>query len=62
MIRTIFDAAKRQRAAWSCALLVALILTVYGHAPVLPVLGGCVLAIGFAVLRAWPRTPARGGK
>ncbi len=62
MIRTIFEVAKRQRVAWSCALLVGLILTVYGHAPVLPVAAGCVLAMGFAVLRAWPSLPTRGSK
>ena len=62
MIRTIFEAAKRQRVAWSCAILVGLILTVWGHAPVLPVLGGCVLAIAVAVLRAWPAAADRGSK
>lgn len=62
MIRTVFAAAKRQKAAWSCALLVGLFLTVYGHAPVLPVAAGCVLAIGLAVLRTWPGATARGGK
>jgi hypothetical protein len=62
MIRTVFEAAKQQRLAWSCAVLVGLFLTVYGHAPVLPVVGGCILAIGIAVLRAWPGTAARGSK
>jgi hypothetical protein len=62
MMRNVLEVTKRQRGALSCAIVVALILTVYGHAPVLPVMGGCVLAIGFAVLRAWPGTAARGSK
>jgi hypothetical protein len=62
MLKTIFEVAKRQRVAWSCALLVGLFLTVYGHAPALPVAAGCILAIGFAVLRAWPRAAARDSK
>jgi hypothetical protein len=62
MIRKIFDTAKRQRIAWSLAVLVGLFLTVYGHAPVFPVVAGCLLAVGFSVLRAWPASPAQGGK
>ena len=61
MIRTVWEAAKRQRLAWSCAIVVGLFLIVIGHAPILPVIGGCIFAIAFAVLRAWP-SPARGGK
>jgi hypothetical protein len=62
MIRKTFDTAKRQRLAWSWAVVVGLVLTVYGHAPVLPVVAGCLLAVGFSVLRAWPTAPARGSK
>ena len=62
MIKILFEAAKRQRMAWSCALLVGLFLTVYGHAPFLPVAAGCILAIAFAVWRAWPAAPVRGSK
>ena len=50
MLRTIFEVAGQQRLAWSCAVLVALFLAFYGHAPVLPVLVGCLLAIAIAVL------------
>jgi hypothetical protein len=60
MTQKLFEAVKRQRLAWSCAIIVGLFLTVYGHAPVLPVAAGCILAIGFAVLRAWPGAAARG--
>jgi hypothetical protein len=62
MIRKIFDTAKQRRLTWSCAVLVALFLTLYGRAPVLPVIAGCLLALGFSVLRAWPAAPARGSK
>lgn len=62
MFHTLFEVAKRQRVAWSCAVLVALFLSVYGHAPILPVMAGCLLAIGFTVLRAWPTAVARGRK
>jgi hypothetical protein len=62
MMQTVFEVAKTQRLALSCAILVALFLTVYGRAPVLPVLAGCVLAIGMAVLRSRPRAISRGSK
>jgi hypothetical protein len=62
MMQTVFQVAKQQRIAWSCAILVALFLTVFGRAPVLPVLAGCLLAMGIAVLRAWPVTAHRGSK
>lgn len=62
MMGTVFAAVKRQKAAWSCAVLVGLFLTVYGHAPVLPVAAGCALAVGLAVLRTWPGAAVRGGK
>jgi len=62
MMQALFEVAKQQRLAWSCAIVVGLFLTVYGHAPVLPVVVGCVLGIGFAVMRAWPGSATRGGK
>lgn len=63
MMHKVLEVAKQQRIAWSCAILVGLFLTMFGHAPVLPVVAGCILGIGIATLRAWPRTAAaRGGK
>jgi hypothetical protein len=59
MMHTVLEAAKQQRLAWSCAILVGLFLTVFGHAPVLPVLAGCILGVGVAVLRSWPKTTLR---
>jgi hypothetical protein len=61
-MQIVFEVAKQQRLAWSCAILVGLFLTVFGHAPVLPVVAGCILGIGIAVARAWPRVASRGSK
>jgi hypothetical protein len=61
-MQIVFEIAKQQRLAWSCAIIVALFLTVFGRAPVLPVIAGCILAIGIAVLRAWPGAVHRGSK
>jgi protein-S-isoprenylcysteine O-methyltransferase Ste14 len=55
MIQTAYAIAKQQRLAWSCAIIVGLFLVLVGHAPALPVLMGCVLAVAFAVLRSWSR-------
>lgn len=67
IVRTAFDAMTPQRLAWSCAVIVGLFLVLIGHAPVLPVVAGCMLAIGLAALRSWPTLKAkkftpRGGK
>lgn len=62
MLHTLFEVARRQRLAWSCAVLVAMFLAVFGHAPALPVLAGCILAVSIAILRSWPGTVRRGGQ
>jgi hypothetical protein len=62
MMQTVLEVVKQHRLAWSSAIVVGLFLTGYGHAPVLPVVAGCILAIGMAVLRAWPRAASRGSK
>ena len=54
MLDTLLDILKKQRTAWSWAVIVGLFLIVAGHAPVVPVIAGCLLAVGFSVLRAWP--------
>ncbi len=43
---------KQQRIALSCALVVGLVLVLLIHAPVLPVVIGCVLASALAVYRS----------
>ena len=41
---------KKQRMAWSWAVVVGLFLIVAGHAPIVPVIAGCLLAVGFSRL------------
>jgi hypothetical protein len=56
-MQRLLDALTQQRIPVACAVLVCLLLTVWGQAPVLPVVAGCVLAVGIAVLRAKPTFP-----
>ena len=64
MIKTLVEISKKQRMAWSVAVVIGLFLIVAGHAPILPVIAGCLLAVGISVLRAWPhpmrKYPVRG--
>ena len=59
MIETLLETLKKQRLAWSWAVVVGLFLVVLGHAPILPVVAGCLLAVGISVLRAWPHRLAK---
>jgi hypothetical protein len=43
---------KQQRIVLSSALLVGLVLVLLVHAPVLPVVLGCLFASGFAIYRS----------
>lgn len=56
---TFLETLKKQRMAWSWAVVIGLFLVVLGHAPVLPVIAGCLLAVGISVMRAWPRVSAK---
>ena len=64
MFDTLLETLKKQRMAWSWAVIIGLFLIVAGHAPIVPVIAGCLLAVGFSVLRAWPhrmgKSPVRG--
>jgi len=57
-----FRVLKQQRMALSCALIVGLVLVLLMHAPVLPVVLGCVLASGLAIYRSVTNHSARGGR
>ena len=46
-----FEILKQQRLAQSSAVIVGLILIMVAHAPILPVVAGCLLAMGILVLR-----------
>ncbi len=52
MIDTLLETVKKQRLAWSWAVIVGLFLVLLGHAPVFPVIAGCALAIAISTLRA----------
>jgi hypothetical protein len=67
MIETLLETMKKQRLAWSWAVIVGLFLVLLGHAPVFPVIAGCALAIAISTLRsASPSRPRpsrlRGGR
>ena len=67
MTDRLFETIKKQRLAWSWAVIVGLFLVLLGHAPVLPVIAGCALAIAISMLRSVPRSQvrpvrARGGR
>ena len=50
-----YEAIKQQRLAWGAALIVGLVLIFYEHAPIIPVIAGCVLVPAIAALRSWFR-------
>ena len=53
---TLLETIKKQRMAWSWAVIVGLFLVLLGHAPVFPVIAGCALAIAISTLRSGPRS------
>ena len=59
MMDTLLETLKKQRLAWSWAVVIGLFLVVVGHAPIFPVIAGCLLAVGISVMRAWPRVSAK---
>ena len=64
--RLVYEIAKTQRLAWSCALFVGLFLVLVGHVPFLPVFAGCILGVAVTALKAWPhpkpKSVVRGGR
>jgi hypothetical protein len=64
MFQRVCEILKQERLARSSAVIVGLILIMVVHAPVLPVVAGCVLALGISVIRGLARqaksVPARG--
>lgn len=59
VLNTLYDIAKQQRLLWISAVLVALTLVLIAHAPVLPVVGGCVFAFIMVALKSWPGSGKR---
>jgi uncharacterized membrane protein len=66
MMEATFRILKQQRIAASCALVVGLVLVLLIHAPVLPVVLGCLFAIGLAIHRSVSKStvnlPTREGR
>ena len=64
MFQRVCEILKQERLARSSAVIVGLILIMVVHAPVLPVVAGCVLALGISVIRSLARqaksVPVRG--
>ncbi len=52
MIRALVEMLKKERMAWSWAVVIGLFLVIAGHAPILPVIAGCLLAVTMTVLRS----------
>jgi hypothetical protein len=67
MIHTIMESIKKQRMVWAWSVIIGLFLVLVGHAPVLPVITGCALAIAYSSWRSRSMTrlkpmPVRGGR
>lgn len=52
MFDTLLEILKKQRMAWSWAVIIGLFLILLGHAPVFPVIAGGALAIAISTLRS----------
>ncbi len=52
MMRAPIETLKNERMAWSWAVVIGLFLVFAGHAPVLPVIAGCLLAVTMSALRS----------
>lgn len=63
MFRRVYEITTQQRLAFGAALIAAVLLILVGHAPVIPVIAGCALAVGVSILRSRSRirkqTPLR---
>ncbi len=57
VIETVVRTVKQQRLVWSSAIIVALVLILVAHAPILPVLAGCIIALAVSALRSLSRNP-----
>lgn len=55
MLERIFESLKQQNLAGASALIAVLFLVFIAHAPILPVVGGSVLAMGIIVWRGLSR-------
>jgi hypothetical protein len=59
MIEKLLETLNKQRLVWSWGVVVGLFLVFVGHAPVLPVIAGCLLAVTISVLRSTSKNGPR---
>ncbi len=52
MVETAMRVMKQQRLVWCAAILVGLVLILVAHAPVFPVIAGCLLALAITTVRS----------
>jgi uncharacterized membrane protein YesL len=52
MSQFFYEAMKRHRFVLSAALMVGVVLILFVHAPIIPVLAGCLLAVAIVLVRA----------
>ncbi len=62
-METALRVMKQQRLVWSAAIIVGLVLILVAHAPVFPVIAGCLIALAIitvrSVLRDYKGRPGR---
>jgi len=51
----LFEAFKQQRVGLACAITVGAVLITLSHAPIVPVLTGCVMAFAILLVRTWSK-------
>ena len=61
MAQSFYEAMKKYRIVISAALMVGLVLILFVHAPIIPVVAGCMLAVAIAMLRARSAGKGKGG-
>jgi hypothetical protein len=59
MLERVCEILREERLTRSSAVIVGLILIMVVHAPILPVVMGCVLALGISVIRSLSRQSNR---
>jgi len=55
--KVVLEGIKQQRVSLACAITVAVLLVGVFHAPPLPVLLGCVAALGVLIVLAYRKLP-----
>jgi hypothetical protein len=56
MSEAVFQITKSLRLTFAAALIVAIVLIVFGQAPAFPVIAGAVLAVGVVAIQSWSKS------